>query len=203
MFRRSTAYEPLLRLAMDVVFAHQTSGGEILIHSFSNGGGNQVNEFAKVWKKRFGTKLPMRLQIIDSAPTKGAWMRSHAAITASLPKTLFWKWIGSALVHFLLCCTFVVWTVTRRENKAVLICRSLNDTQIFDNGVPRVYLYSRADEMVGFEEADEHADVARSKGWDVTKVQFERSGHCGHVREDEKKYWGAIMEAWKKGPRES
>jgi hypothetical protein len=28
-------------------------------------------------------------------------------------------------------------------------------------------------------------------------VRFEKSAHCGHVREDESKYWGAILEAWK------
>ena len=84
----------------------------------------------------------------------------------------------------------------------VILYRELNDAEVFDTRVPRVYLYSRTDEMVGFEEADEHADVSIAKGWDVTKVQFENSAHCGHVREDEAKYWAAIMEAWRKGPRE-
>ena len=83
----------------------------------------------------------------------------------------------------------------------VIICKELNDEKVFDLRVPRVYLYSRADTMVGFEEADEHADIAKVKGWDVTKVQFENSAHCGHVREDEAKYWAAVSEAWNVGPR--
>jgi hypothetical protein len=203
MFRRTSEYAPLLKPAMDLVHEHVKSGGEVLVHSFSNGGGNQINEFAKSWKQQFGTMMPMRIQVLDSSPTKGPWMKSHAAIAASLPRSWFWRWFGGALVHLLLVCTFVVWTVIGKENKMVILCRQLNDETVFDNTVPRVYLYSRADQMVGFEEADEHADIAESKGWDVTRVQFEKSAHCGHVREDETKYWATIMEAWRRGPREA
>jgi hypothetical protein len=202
MFRFSATYVKLLKPAMDLAVEHVESGGEVLVHSFSNGGGNQVNEFAKAWVKQYGAKLPMRAQILDSSPTKGPWMKSYAAISASLPRNLFWTYFGGALVHLLLLCTFVANKIMGRENKMVVICRELNDEKVFDNRVPRVYLYSRADMMVGFEEADEHADIAESKGWDVTKVQFENSGHCGHVREDEGRYWAGLIEAWKKGPRE-
>ncbi|USP77646.1 hypothetical protein yc1106_04920 [Curvularia clavata] len=201
MFRRTASYGPLLKPALDLVATHANSNGQILVHSFSNGGGNQVNEFAKAWKKTYGTKMPMRAQILDSSPTKGPWMKSHAAISASLPRTLFWRWFGGALVHLLLVVTWLVNQMLRKENKMIILCRELNDEEVFDKRVPRVYLYSRADTMVGFEEADEHAEIARGKGWDVTKVQFEKSAHCGHVREDAERYWAAVMEAWKKGPR--
>jgi hypothetical protein len=199
MFRRTVEYAPLLKPAMDVVNEHVKSGGEVLVHSFSNGGANQINELAKAWKSQHGTTMPMRIQVLDSSPTKGPWMKSHAAISASLPRNLFWRLFGGIIVHLLLACTFLV---MGKENKAVILCRQLNDVTIFDNSVPRVYLYSHADQMVGFEEVDEHADIAESKGWDVTRVHFEKSPHCGHVREDEGRYWAAVMEAWKRGPRE-
>ncbi|CAN9323041.1 unnamed protein product [Alternaria alternata] len=112
MFRSASSYSSLLQPAIELVAEHTTAGGEVLVHSFSNGGGNQVNEFAKAWKK------------------------------------------------------------------------------------------NKADQMVGFEEADEHADIAKAKGWDVTKVQFEKSPHCGHIREDQRKYWTAVVVAWTKGPRD-
>ncbi|EOA83436.1 hypothetical protein ACJQWK_00433 [Exserohilum turcicum] len=202
LFRTNAAYARLFKPAMDLVSSHTESGGQVLVHSFSNGGGNQVNEFAKAWKKKFGAKMPMRAQILDSSPTKGPWMKSHAAISASLPRTLFWAWVGGALVHLFLACTWLADLIRRKENTMVVLCRELNDETVYDNSVPRVYLYSRADMMVGFEEADEHAEIAMSKGWDVTKVHFEKSAHCGHIREDANKYWAAVMEAWKKGPRD-
>lgn len=107
------------------------------------------------------------------------------------------------MVHLFLAAILLVRTVMRQPDRWVRLCEELNDDKVFDKSVPRVYLYSRADQMVGFEEADEHANIAKAKGWDVTKVQFEKSAHCGHVREDETKYWAAIMEAWKAGPQKS
>ncbi len=173
----------------------------MLVHSFSNGGGNQVNEFAKAGKLKYGATLPMRVQIMDSSPTKGPWMKSHAAISAGLPRTWFWRSFGGWLVHLLLAGSFLVNVVRRRENKMVVLCRELNDEKVFDSTVPRVYLYSKVDEMVGCDEVEEHAAFARKKGWDVTMIRFEKSAHCGHIREDEGRYWGAILEAWKTSKR--
>ena len=199
MFRRTASYGALLEPAMDVVLKHSRSGGRVLVHSFSNGGGNQVNEFAKAWKQKHRGMMPMAAQIMDSSPTKGPWMQSHAAITAGLPKSFFWRIFGSAMVHLLLVATFVFYVATRRENKMVILCRELNDERVFDKRVPRLYLYSRADKMVGFDEVEEHAAIAKGKGWDVTMVQFENSAHCGHVREDEAKYWASVVQAWEAG----
>jgi len=201
MFRAASAYPSLLKPAIDLVAEHTKSGGAVLVHSWSNGGGNQVNEFAKAWLARFGTRLPMRAQILDSAPTKGPWMKSHAAISASLPPTTFWQWFGGIAVHLLLAAILLANAVRRKENKMVVLFRELNDDMTFNPKVPRMYLYSRADMMVGFEEADEHADMAEARGWAVTRVHFENSAHCGHVREDAAKYWASIMDLWKKGLR--
>lgn len=126
-------------------------------------------------------------------------MKSHAAISAGLPGGWFWRWFGKVGVHGLLVGVWVLNVLLRRENKMVVLCRELNDEDMFDNGVPRVYLYSRADQMVGWEEVEGHAAVARSTGWDVEIVRFEGSAHCGHVREDKGRYWGAVLEAWKRG----
>ncbi|KAF1927476.1 uncharacterized protein M421DRAFT_101867 [Didymella exigua CBS 183.55] len=201
MFTRSAHYAALLTPALEITYQHITSGGSVLVHSFSNGGGNQVNEFAKAWKRKYGSRLPMQVQIMDSSPTKGPWMKSYAAISAGLPRTWFWKWFGGHLVHMLLLGSFLINVVRRKENKMVVLCREMNDESVFDNAVPRVYLYSRADEMVGCEEVEEHAAIAKRKGWNLTMVRFEKSAHCGHVREDEQKYWGAVLEVWKSKPR--
>jgi hypothetical protein len=202
MFRREKTYHKLLTPAMEVVREHTKNGGEVLVHSFSNGGGNQVIEFAKLWLHVTGNQLPMRAQILDSAPGKGGWQRSHAAITLSLPRTFLWRWFGFLAVHMLLFGVFLFNKTTGRENKALIMCRQLNNPNIFDDRAPRVYLYSEADQMVGYEEVEEHAELAATKGWSVTKVRFENSPHAGHVREDEGKYWNAVMQAWTRGPRQ-
>jgi hypothetical protein len=202
-WRSTSAYVRLLTPAMDLVHEHVQGGGEVLAHSFSNGGGNQLNEFAKAWRARFGSKMPMRIQALDSSPTKGPYMTMHRAVVLGLPRTLFWRIFGSAIVHIGLLFYVLVVTLQGGENKHITIGRELNDENVFDTAVPRVYLFSRADEMVTFEEVEEHVAIAESKGWSVEKVMFEKSPHCGHVREDEAKYWAAIMEAWKMGPRDA
>ncbi|KAH7115116.1 indole-diterpene biosynthesis protein-like protein PaxU [Dendryphion nanum] len=201
MFRFAETYRKLLEPALNAVKEHIKTGGEVLLHSFSNGGGNQAVEIMKAWKHREGTILPIRAQILDSAPTKGEWRRSHAAIVASLPPGLFWRLFGGLAVHLFIIGVFIFNTVLRRENKMVVMCRQLNDPAFFDIRAPRVYLYSKADKMVGFEEVEEHIAEGVAKGWDIVKVQFKNSAHTGHVREDESKYWGAVLEAWKRGPK--
>jgi hypothetical protein len=200
-FHRRSAYAKLLTPAIDVVKEHTRTGGEILVHSFSNGGGNQLNEFAKAWRKREGTILAMRAQMLDSSPGKGSWRRSHAAILQSLPRTWLWRLFGSVALHIVLFLVFAFNTITGRENRMLVMCREMNDTAIFDVRVPRVYLYSKADLMVKADEVEEHADEAEAQGWAIKRMCFEKSPHVGHILEDAGKYWGAVLEAWKTGPR--
>ncbi|KAF2651585.1 indole-diterpene biosynthesis protein-like protein PaxU [Lophiostoma macrostomum CBS 122681] len=200
MYRKAKTYERLLTPALNVVKEHVKLGGKVLCHSFSNGGANQLAEFAKAWKRREGTLMPMRAQIVDSAPGKGGWLRSHAAIMYSLPQTLLWRWFGWLAIHLMIASIFAYNKVTGAEHKFLVLWRELNDPTIFDARTPRVYLYSKVDKMVGDDEVEEHADAAIAMGRDVVKVRFENSPHAGHVREDEGKYWGAVMGAWKRGP---
>ncbi|KAF2274514.1 indole-diterpene biosynthesis protein-like protein PaxU [Westerdykella ornata] len=199
VFRGSLASQKLLRPALKVVREHVDTGGDMLVQNFSNGGGIQLVEFAKLWRATVGTPLPMRAQIIDSAPGKGSWSRSYKAIYVSLPRNTLTKLFGPLLVHFFLLSYFVWKTITFKENGIVTMCRELNDPELFDVKPPRVYLYSKADEMVGHEEVDGHAEQAANLGWHVVKVLFEKSAHAGHIREDSGKYWSAIMDAWNQG----
>lgn len=100
------------------------------------------------------------------------------------------------MVHLLLVVIFLFNIVLERENKMMTLCRELNDDTVFDTRAQRVYIYSLADKMVGFEETEEHAAMAKAIGWDVTMVRFKKSAHCSHIREDEGKYWAAIVEVW-------
>ncbi|KAF2265366.1 DUF829-domain-containing protein [Lojkania enalia] len=209
MFRAEQEYAKLLAPALDTVHAHVRSGGEVLVHSFSNGGATQLLQFAKAWKRKQlsgeneseneNDMMPMRAQIMDSSPGLGGWRKSHAAIVLSMPKGWLWRFFGSLAAHLLLVGLFLRDKVLQRENMIVAMAKQLNDPRIFLNNVPRVYLYSKADSMVGDDEVEHHANQAASKGWHVRKVRFEKSPHAGHVREDEAKYWDAVMQAWKRG----
>jgi hypothetical protein len=198
-FRMKATYRAQHTPAREVVHEHTKSGGEVLLHSSSNGGGKQVVEFAKGWVEAYNSLLPIRCQILDSGPGLGTWMKSHAAVTASFPKSILWRYLGSAAVHVLFALVFVFNNVTGSENDMVVMSRLLNDPEIFDNRVPRVYLYSKVDQMVDWTEIEDHADQAMGKGWEVERVRFEKSPHVGHILEDGERYWGAVMQGWQKG----
>ena len=199
-FRTEATYRKFLTPAVGVVKEHVSAGGQILVHSFSNGGGNQLVQFAKAWVQGEGTPLPMRAQAMDSAPGNGDWMRSHKAIATSLPPFWLWKLLGSLTIHLFLACLFVIDKVTGREPTITTLRRHLNDGTLFNKGAPRVYLYSNTDAMVGADEVELHADEAEAQGWKVSRVCFSQSAHTGHIREDAGRYWAAVQQAWKQGP---
>ncbi|KAF2743065.1 indole-diterpene biosynthesis protein-like protein PaxU [Sporormia fimetaria CBS 119925] len=201
MFTGSVKVQRGMGPALDVVREHvgnegRGAGGGILAHNFSNGGSTMLVSFAQLWLQKTGTTLPLRTHVIDSAPGKGGWKRSHAAIYVSLPRNIFTRLFGSIAVHFLLFLHFLFDKLTRRENRMVVLGRLLNDARLFDTKTPRVYLYSRKDLMVGDDEVEEHADQAAAMGRWVTKVRFENSAHAGHIMEDQGRYWEAVMGAW-------
>ncbi|KAK3492225.1 uncharacterized protein B0T23DRAFT_420078 [Neurospora hispaniola] len=80
-------------------------------------------------------------------------------------------------------------------------------------GTGRLYLYSKADEVVGWRDVERHVRQARklvvkkkSKkgGGDderqglVRAERFEKASHCALVMEDEERYWRAVRESWER-----
>lgn len=74
----------------------------------------------------------------------------------------------------------------------------LNEPALLPSGVPRLYLYSKADKMVDWREVEEHARSAEECGASgrTELVRFERSEHVSHVREDAVRYWDAVRKCW-------
>ncbi|OBZ72747.1 Transmembrane protein 53-B [Grifola frondosa] len=67
--------------------------------------------------------------------------------------------------------------------------------------IPRLYLFSKEDVVVRFEFVQAHADEARSRGYDVRTVVFERSAHASHAKEEPERYWGAVAQIWRDAVR--
>ncbi|KAF2198779.1 hypothetical protein GQ43DRAFT_443043 [Delitschia confertaspora ATCC 74209] len=195
-FRREAAYRKLNAPALEVVKEHVKYGGEILVHSFSNGGANQLSHFAKSYKQATGTVLPMRAQVLDCSPGIGGYVVSHRAIVLGLPKTILFRLFGEIVIHVFLVAIWLTRTLTGRRNPMLPLRERLNDPNLLDQRAPRVYLYSKEDELVPPGEVDDHAKEAEEKGWKVRKVLFQTSPHCGLLKEDAEGYWSAVMDVW-------
>ena len=60
----------------------------------------------------------------------------------------------------------------------------------------RCYIYSKEDEMVSWENVEEHAAEAEGRGWRVRRELFVGSGHVAHARVDSGRYWGVVQRVW-------
>ncbi|GAA5956521.1 hypothetical protein JCM3765_003471 [Sporobolomyces pararoseus] len=64
--------------------------------------------------------------------------------------------------------------------------------------VPRLYLYSKIDELIPCKDVEAHAKQAEEElGVSVRKERFEKTSHVGHVRGDPERYWKSVEELWK------
>lgn len=61
---------------------------------------------------------------------------------------------------------------------------------------PRLYLYSKADDMVSWKDVEEHATTAVSKGLNVSVECFEDTPHVAHARKYPDRYWAAVKKLW-------
>ncbi|KAF9238545.1 hypothetical protein BU15DRAFT_62511 [Melanogaster broomeanus] len=63
-------------------------------------------------------------------------------------------------------------------------------------GTPRLYIFSKKDELVPWEEVQQHAESGKTAGLNVRCELFEESGHVAHVRLDPKRYWASVQDVW-------
>lgn len=197
LFSSSAAEQAGYRAMFEIL--QSTPEANVLIHTFSNGGAYRVTEFFLAYWKRFQLRFNARAMILDSNPGKGTVRRTTAAIMYSLPKHWLVRLLGKYIVFAALILLRIVNKIFRKENVVTVVRRRLNDPQIVDVQMPRCYLYSKADEMVWWQDIEEHALEAKQKGWLVESVRFETSGHVNHPREDATRYWDAIASMWKAG----
>ena len=90
-----------------------------------------------------------------------------------------------------------------RESAPAFSSRAVNDELLATKSARRVYLYSKDDTIVWWENIESHAAEACAKGYKVECMVFEGSPHVGHMRMWPDKYWAAIRQAWVKVNSES
>ena len=99
---------------------------------------------------------------------------------------LYFTMLGMAIA------TGIVYDVTGIEDSMKRSRRLLNDKETFSLETKRGYVFSDADDIVVAKDVLDHAVEARERGWDVGIERFVGTGHCGHLRGDEKRYWGIV-----------
>lgn len=175
--------------------------GGILLHVFSHGGCNTAIQLA----------LSLRMDpdpihpvldigryisgiIFDCCPGDTTFKRAYQAAALSLPRSMPapGQIAGKVLLYPVVGIVNTLqqngWMSSVRDLRA-----QLNNPGVFGTTAARLYLYSTADRMVGWENVEAHLEEARSAlGCAVEGVAFEDSSHCALVRDYPGRYWGEI-----------
>ena len=208
-YRTNSSQQARLQPARDVLLSHTSQGAEghgqrkAVLHIFSNGGSQSAIQLA--------TSLPksIRLQafsaiIFDSCPGTATYSRTVRALTLSMPKSPLTKYLGAPILRFVVFLLYLVLFVTRAEDAITKIRKQLNDHKLFSPDVPRLYIYSKADQLVPYQDVKSHGDDARIKGYGATsEVVFEASAHCAHAMVHKEQYWEAVAGILKSGGSEA
>lgn len=192
--RLAPAISVLLQHTADA--AQSQAGNPILLHAFSNAGGHAACQLAHAYRAQTGRALPIGAMVLDSSPGAGTFARTIASLSPLLPSAAVPKAIGTVAIYVV---TGVLWAVSRAtdDNLVEKLRADLNDPGLFGaGGMGRLYVYSRADEVVGAEDVEAHAAEAAKGGWKVAKESYVGSGHVGHMVQDGERYWGAIRGLW-------
>ncbi|KAJ5288189.1 hypothetical protein N7478_003875 [Penicillium angulare] len=177
----------------------------ILLHLFSHGGGNTALQLAlslKEEEENQGIPNPfanLNLSLIlDCCPGDDGFSRAYAAARTSVPETPVSQFLGNTLLYP----TVAVINALQhaRLMRAIRDLREqLNDTSIFGAGTRRLYMYSKEDAMVQWEDVESHIGDAKAKGYEVDSAYFEHGTHCGLIMEETNRgrYWGMVRGFWK------
>jgi hypothetical protein len=198
-FTSKAKQEVLLKPAYDTILSHisdDSKTGPVILHAFSHGGGTIANHITAFLKERVSAqKVIFNKVILDCLPGIPTIEGAVRAVSFSLPRNPILRFLGQCMFRiWLTTYSFFVYFLRRREDKVNRLRRRLNDPQRFDVNAPRLYLYSKADELVEHWAVAEHAEDARKKGYRVREEVSVNAAHCGIVRDEPERYWKAVQE---------
>lgn len=207
-YRTHSSQQARLQPARDVLLSHTSqhaqghSKRQAVLHIFSNGGSQCAIQLA--------TSLPedVRRQafsavVFDSCPGTATYCRTVQALTLAMPESPLTKYLGTPILRIVVFLLYLVLFLTRAEDAISKIRKQLNDHKLFSPDVPRLYIYSKADQLVPHQDVKSHADDAKIKGYRaISEVLFEASAHCAHAMVHKEQYWEAVAGLIKAGKSE-
>lgn len=113
--------------------------------------------------------------------------------------------IGNIIITILFVYSRIMRWLFGKKDLVESLRGALNNSRVLpwtSKYTPRLYIYSRKDELVPYKEVESHAREAAALGLDVRQETFEDSAHVAHARADPERYWGAIERTWTKACNE-
>ncbi|OAA49265.1 hypothetical protein NOR_01188 [Metarhizium rileyi] len=198
--KRSEYMVPVLKALTNISATLESE--RVLAHTMSNTGAVNYAATLNSYQEAFGKPLPHRLLILDSTPgsTDLSWSNISRWSRAMALGTAAWFPWPFAMTQFIwagfLCLTSVYsWTIGR-ESAGAWSVKAMNNEKYESADARRLYLYSREDDLIGWEDIESHVAESRALGRRADTEMFSGSGHVGHMRKFPRQYWAAILRAW-------
>ncbi|KAJ5715259.1 uncharacterized protein N7483_012440 [Penicillium malachiteum] len=168
----------------------------LLVHVMSNAGSTRWAGINKAYFQSTGRTLSSASTILDSAPGRAHFQQTWASLTQSLPRAFLPRMILGFVFGTVLCIMHLGKLVLPGPDIYDYVRAQMNDTTAAVDGTRRCYIYSEKDEIIAWEDVEEHAKDAQQKGWSVEQVKFQGSTHVGHMKQDPEMYRQAIVRTW-------
>ncbi|KAM7199026.1 Eukaryotic protein of unknown function (DUF829) domain containing protein [Rhypophila sp. PSN 637] len=177
----------------------------VLVQVMSNTGGINFASTLHAYRQLVGPDappFPVDVMVCDSTPGStvfmtniGPWSKALAVGAASyLPWPFF---VTRALAVVFLAAVNGMAVLMRETSAAVFSTAAVNDPHLLDIKARRLYLYSKEDDIIYWQDIEKHAAAAREKGYQVAEGEmFEGTGHVGHLKGHPEQYWRAIRRVW-------
>ncbi|KAL7937323.1 hypothetical protein V8C35DRAFT_292221 [Trichoderma chlorosporum] len=176
----------------------ETERPSILWHIFSHGGCNSAIQMALSLHDQHADidlSKHVGLFIMDCCPGDASFENGFKAATYSLPSVFPARLVGQALLYPTMA------MITGLQNAGLMrsvkhLRADLNDPSVLGTA-RRLYLYSKADQVVRWEDVEAHIEDARTQqGLHAKGVAFDGSPHCALARDHSLEYWKTIASSW-------
>jgi hypothetical protein len=197
VYRPYSTQENNLSPLLPLLVEHQQPDREVLLHVFSNSGAHTACQFARAYKAQTGLSLRVGALILDSAPGINTYRNITDGFIGGLPTTPVLKQFLGLFVYGLVGVITLKEVATGEDHWMEKMRKDLNDEGLLKSKRGRVYIYSKGDKIVGWEDIEIHAVDAEKKGLgEVRKELWEKSGHVGHMFSNQEKYWNVVRSLW-------
>ncbi|KAF9223324.1 hypothetical protein BS17DRAFT_781692 [Gyrodon lividus] len=175
----------------------------VLVHAFSNGGSSQLTVLGRLLSSKYPSTTTsehlMSALILDSCPAAGDIRTIKAAFSFAIRNPMA-RYIALAVI----CTVYAIQLCLSMAFGKEMVVLEYLKMQLFkpcllpwmNAETPRLYIFSKKDELVPWQEVQQHAEAARKAGLNVRCEMFEESGHVAHMRLDPKRYWASVQDVW-------
>ena len=163
-------------------------------HSFSNGGTIQLISLATMLRDRSTSRqntvstadhtLPIKTICIDSAPGSNKLVEFLRGFTVGIrsPFLLYTTYFLLLLFAALAKAYEIIWRpgpifIDKMRNELI-------DSSLLPKEAKRLYIYSKTDLLIAYQDVESHIEDARRAGFSATKERYEKSSHVAHMRTD-------------------